>query len=80
MSLRMIDPSEIPLWVSGNATVQSPDTGWDGVSVAGFQYPGSDVDVPAISDFLVVAYMGGVTGCYAATRTSPFATSTSPGR
>lgn len=61
MPLRLIDPSEIPLWVSGSATVQSPDTGWDGVSVAGFQYPGSDVDVPAISDFLVVAYVGGVT-------------------
>jgi AraC family transcriptional regulator len=54
-------PRDIPLWVSGTPTVQSPTTGWDGVSVAGFQYPGSDVAVPAISDYLVVAYRRGVT-------------------
>jgi AraC family transcriptional regulator len=57
----MISASEIPLWVYGKPTVQSPAAGWDGISVSGFQYPGSDVAVPAISEFLVVAYRRGVT-------------------
>jgi AraC family transcriptional regulator len=61
VAMQMIAPSEIPLWVPGMPTVQSPAAGWDGVSVAGFQYPGSDVAVPAISDYLVVAYRRGVT-------------------
>lgn len=61
MANRLIAPSEIPLWVRGTATVQSPATGWNGISVSGFEYPGSDVAVPAISDYLVVAYRGGVT-------------------
>lgn len=64
MAMRLIAPSEIPLWVSGTATVQSPDMGWDGVSVSGYKYPGSDVAVPAISDYLVVAYRRGATAMH----------------
>jgi AraC family transcriptional regulator len=41
--------------------VQSPDEGWNGLSVRGYQYGGSDVEVPAMRDYTIVAYRRGVT-------------------
>jgi AraC family transcriptional regulator len=41
--------------------VRSPDDGWNGVSLRGYAYSGSDVVVPAMRDYLVVAYQQGRT-------------------
>ena len=61
MAHEIITPDEIPKWVPGRPTIRSPERGWDGVSLRGYRYGKSDVDVPAVRDYAVVAYVGGVT-------------------
>jgi AraC family transcriptional regulator len=56
-----IVPDELPTWVPGEVTVRSPDEAWDGVAVRGYRYQDSDVEVPPLRDFMVVAYRRGVT-------------------
>lgn len=53
-------PDQVPSWVPGQLTVRSPAE-WRGVSVRGYQYGSSDVAVPPIRDYLVVAYRQGTT-------------------
>lgn len=57
----LIVPDQLPIWVPGRLTVRSPDVGWDGVSVRGYRYLGSDVEVPAMRDYMIVAYRRGTT-------------------
>lgn len=57
----LIRPDELPAWVPGQLTVTSPERGWDGVAVRGYRYRASDVEVPAMRDYMVVAYRRGVT-------------------
>ncbi|MGQ0574674.1 MAG: helix-turn-helix domain-containing protein [Pseudonocardia sp.] len=57
----LIAPDELPRWVPGRLTVQSPAEGWNGVSVRGYRYGASDVQVPPLSDYAVVAYRRGTT-------------------
>lgn len=59
MESNLITPDEVPIWVPGTPTVRNPDRGWSGLAVRGFQYSGSDVEVPAVCDFAIVAYRGG---------------------
>jgi AraC family transcriptional regulator len=56
-----IVPDELPAWVPGEVTVRSPDDAWDGVAVRGYRYRDSDVEVPPMRDFMIVAYRRGVT-------------------
>lgn len=53
-----IVPDELPTWVPGEVTVRSS---WDGVTVRGYRYRDSDVEVPPMRDFMVTAYRRGVT-------------------
>jgi hypothetical protein len=57
----LIRPDELPRWVPGALTVATPESGWDGVSARGYRYTESDVGVPPIRDYLLVAYVHGVT-------------------
>jgi AraC family transcriptional regulator len=57
----LIVPDQLPIWVPGRVTVRSPDIGWEGVSVRGYRYAGSDVEVPAMRDYMIVAYRRGTT-------------------
>ncbi|MFC5996456.1 helix-turn-helix domain-containing protein [Pseudonocardia hispaniensis] len=57
----LIDPDQLPTWVPGRLTVHSPDRGWDGVSVRGYRYAASDVQVPPMRDYMIVAYLRGTT-------------------
>ena len=43
MTTDLIVPDQLSVWVPGDLTVHSPDTGWDGVSVCGYRHAGSDV-------------------------------------
>ena len=54
----LIAPDELPTWVPGEATMRST---WDGVTVRGYRYRDSDVEIPPMRDFMVVAYRRGVT-------------------
>lgn len=56
----LIVPDQLPTWVPGQLTVHSPD-GWQGLSVRGYRYTGSDVQVPPMRDFMIVAYRRGGT-------------------
>jgi AraC family transcriptional regulator len=57
----LIVPEQLPKWVPGQLTVHSPEVGWDGVSVRGYRYAGSDVEVPPMRDYMIVAYRRGET-------------------
>ena len=61
MAASLIVPDQLPIWVPGRLTVRSPDEGWPGVSVRGYRYDGSDVEVPPMRDYMIVAYRRGVT-------------------
>ena len=61
MTSKLIKPDQLPIWVPGRLTVHSPDQGWDGVSVRGYLYPGHDVEVPPMRDYMNVAYRRGTT-------------------
>jgi AraC family transcriptional regulator len=61
MSRPLIVPDQLPTWVPGALTVHSPEEGWDGISVRGYRYRGSDVEVPPIRDYMIVAYRRGST-------------------
>jgi AraC family transcriptional regulator len=61
MSDQLIVPDQLPDWVPGHVTVRSPDQGWHGVSVRGYRYTGLDVHVPAMRDYMIVAYRRGGT-------------------
>ena len=57
----LILPDQLPTWVPGQLTVRSPDDWQAGLSVRGYHYQDSDVCVPAMRDYLVVAYRRGST-------------------
>lgn len=61
MTAALIVPDQLPTWVPGELTVRSPDDGWEGLSVRGYRYRGSDVEVPPMRDFIIVAYRRGIT-------------------
>lgn len=61
MAANLIVPDQLPIWVPGHLTVRSPDQGWQGVSVRGYLYKGSDVEVPPMRDYMIVAYRRGLT-------------------
>ena len=61
MAGELIVPDQLPAWVPGEVTVRSPDDAWDGVCVRGYRYEDSDVEVPPMRDYMIVAYRRGVT-------------------
>lgn len=61
MAGELIVPDQLPTWVPGEVTVRSPDDAWNGVSLRGYRYEESDVEVPPMRDFMIVAYRRGVT-------------------
>jgi AraC family transcriptional regulator len=56
-----ITPDELPIWVPGTLTVDSASLSWDGVRLVGYRYAGSDVAIPPLRDYLLVAYREGAT-------------------
>jgi AraC family transcriptional regulator len=61
MAQQLIAPDQLPAWVPGRLTVHNPDVGWDGLSVRGYRYGPSDVVVPPLRDYTVIAYRRGAT-------------------
>ena len=61
MTATLIPPDQLPVWAPGDLTVHSPAQGWGGISVRGYRYEGSDVEIPPIRDYLVVAHLRGTT-------------------
>ena len=57
----LITPDELPRWVPGELTMDSAPLGWDGVRIRGYRYTASDVPIPGLHDYLVVAYQDGAT-------------------
>ena len=57
----LITLNELPKWVPGTVLAASDGLGWNGVGLRGYRYTGLDVDVPALSDFTIVAYRRGAT-------------------
>lgn len=57
----LIDPVDLPKWVPGKVLLASDALGWNNVSLRSYRYTGLDVEVPAMSDFMIVLYRQGVT-------------------
>ena len=57
----LIQYKELPEWVPGRILLSSDDLGWKNVALRSYHYHGQDVLVPAMSDFMIVGYQGGVT-------------------
>jgi AraC family transcriptional regulator len=56
-----IAPHELSKWVPGELLCASDAQGWSGVGVRGYHYAPQDVEVPPLSDYVVVSYRRGTT-------------------
>lgn len=57
-----ITPDELPRWVPGESTLDTATRpGWAGIRLRGFRYAPSDVWVPPMDTYLLVAYRAGET-------------------
>ncbi len=61
MAAEAIAPDQVPIWVPGRLTVHNPEQGWEGLAVRGYRYGPSDVAIPPLQDYAVVAYRRGAT-------------------
>lgn len=57
----LMKPQELPKWVPGKVLLASDNFGWSNVMLRSYQYDPSDVYVPAMRDFMLVAYRRGPT-------------------
>lgn len=57
----LITASELPKWVPGQVLCASDHLGWNGVGLRSYHYAPSDVEVPPLSDFVIVSYRRGAT-------------------
>lgn len=57
----LISSDRLPEWVPGEILLASDDLGWRHVGLRSFRYPGQDVIVPAMRDYMLVSYQAGAT-------------------
>jgi AraC family transcriptional regulator len=57
----LIAPQELPKWVPGDILLASDEAGWSNVMLRSYRYAPSDVYVPPMRDFMLVAYGCGPT-------------------
>ncbi len=57
----LIAPEELPNWVPGEITLRTDHLDWQQVSMRSYRYQGQDVQIPAMRDFMLVAYRTGIT-------------------
>lgn len=55
-----ITPDQLPAWVPGRLTFDTDDLDWGGMRLRGWHYAPSDVFVPGMRDYMIVAYGRGV--------------------
>lgn len=61
MGCEPIRAEDLPRWVPGKTVLASDGQGWRGVKLRSYRYTPLDVEVPALQDFMVVAYRQGPT-------------------
>jgi len=57
----MIRPQDLPKWVPGDVLLASDEAGWSNVMLRSYHYSPSEVYVPPMRDFMLVAYGSGPT-------------------
>jgi len=57
----LLQPEDLPRWVPGKIALASDQLGWRNVLLRAYEYAPSDVFVPAMRDFLLIAYREGPT-------------------
>ncbi|MGG7568075.1 helix-turn-helix domain-containing protein [Rhodovulum sp. DZ06] len=61
MKTGLIRYEELPDWVPGEVGLASDGQGWKNVALRSYRYAGQEVIVPAMQDYMLVAYRAGVT-------------------
>jgi AraC family transcriptional regulator len=61
MPIEGIRAEELPRWVPGDITLASDTLDWTSVKLRAYRYTPLDVEVPALQDFMLVAYRRGPT-------------------
>lgn len=56
-----VPPERLQEWVPGKLLLSADGRGWSQVGLRSYHYQGQDVLVPALSDYMLVAYRRGVT-------------------
>jgi AraC family transcriptional regulator len=57
----LVTIEEVPRWVPGKLLESSKHLGWKNVGLRSYSYPGRDVVVPGLQDYMIVAYLDGAT-------------------
>jgi AraC family transcriptional regulator len=55
----LITPDQVRTWIPGDLTLDSSAHAWAGLTLKGYRYPDLDVHIPAMRDYMIVAYRGG---------------------
>ena len=55
----LITPDQVQTWIPGDLTLDSSAHAWGGLTLKGYRYPDLDVHIPAMRDYMIVAYRGG---------------------
>lgn len=58
---QLICPEDLPRWVPGKVLLTSDTLGWNDIALRSYAYDPSDVYVPPMRDFMLVAYRRGPT-------------------
>jgi len=61
MRIEGIRAEELPRWVPGRVVLASDPLNWQGIKLRSYRYDPLDVEVPALQDFMIVAYRKGPT-------------------
>lgn len=57
----LVTVDELPRWVPGTCVASSGSLGWRNVGMRSYRYPGHDVMLPGLADFMLVSYRAGAT-------------------
>lgn len=61
MENALVPPDKIPEWIPGVMTVDSSRNEWKGITLKGYLYDSQEAAIPAMRDYMIVAYDGAPT-------------------
>ncbi|GHC40404.1 MULTISPECIES: helix-turn-helix domain-containing protein [Paracoccaceae] len=61
MQKALVTPDRIPEWIPGTITMDSSGRDWKGITMKGYHYDRQDAAIPAMRDYMIVAYDGNPT-------------------
>jgi AraC family transcriptional regulator len=59
--MQLLRPDEVPRWAPGTTLLASDHLGWRDVTLRSYRFGWSDIELPPLRDFVIIAYARGTT-------------------